>query len=96
MLLNEKDKNIKQVQSSPSGAAGVNFDAPGHVTGKSIYVDDIPAMEGMLYLKIFDSPVAHGKIKSVDYKKAEQTEGVIKIFSYKDIPGENQIGGIIR
>ena len=95
MLLNEKDKNTKQVQSSSSGTAGVNFDAPGHVTGRSIYVDDIPAMEGMLFLKIFDSPVAHGKIKSVDYKKAEETEGVIKIFSYKDIPGENQIGGII-
>ena len=29
-----------------------NADAPGHVTGKSIYVDDIPAMEGILYLKI--------------------------------------------
>ena len=95
MLLNEKDKNTKQVHSPSSGAAGVNFDAPGHVTGRSIYVDDIPAMEGMLFLKIVDSPVAHGKIKSVDYKKAEETEGVLKIFSYKDIPGENQIGGII-
>jgi len=72
-----------------------NADAPGHVTGKSIYVDDIPAMEGILYLKIFDSPVAHGKIKRVDFTDAEQTDGVIKIFSYKDIPGENQIGGII-
>ena len=95
MLLNEKDKNTRQVQGTSSGASGVNFDAPGHVTGRSIYVDDIPAMEGMLFLKIFDSPVAHGKIKSVDYKKAEETDGVIKIFSYKDIPGENQIGGII-
>jgi len=72
-----------------------NADAPGHVTGKSIYVDDIPVMEGMLFLKIFDSPVAHGKIKNIDFAEAEQIEGVVKIFSYKDIPGENQIGGII-
>ena len=72
-----------------------NADAPGHVTGRSIYVDDIPGMEGMLFLKIFDSTVAHGKIKKVDHAEAEKTEGVVKIFSYKDIPGENQIGGII-
>ena len=72
-----------------------NADAPGHVTGRSIYVDDIPGMEGMLFLKILDSTVAHGKIKKVDHAEAEMTEGVVKIFSYKDIPGENQIGGII-
>lgn len=72
-----------------------NVDAAGHVTGKSIYVDDIPVMEGMLFVKVFDSPVAHGKIKSLDFSEAEQLEGIVKIFSYKDIPGENQIGGII-
>ena len=95
MLLDEKNKTSKELQNSPMEVGGVNADAPGHVTGRSIYVDDIPAMDGMLYIKIFDSPVAHGKIRSVDHKEAGQTEGVIKIFSYKDIPGENQIGGII-
>ena len=72
-----------------------NADAPGHVTGRSIYVDDIPAMEGLLYLRIFDSPVGRGKIKTIDLAEAAQTEGIVKIFSYKDIPGENQIGGIV-
>lgn len=72
-----------------------NADAPGHVTGRSIYVDDIPAMEGLLYLRIFDSPVAHGKIKKVDFVEAGQMEGIVKIFSCKDIPGENQVGGIV-
>ena len=66
-----------------------------HVAGKSIYVDDIPAMEGMLIVKVFDSSIAHGKILSLDYTAAEQVEGVVKIFSPKDITGENQIGGII-
>jgi xanthine dehydrogenase large subunit len=73
----------------------VNIDAPNHVTGKSIYVDDIPGMDGMLYLKIFDSTIAHGKITSLDYSEAALVEGVEKIFSHKDITGENQIGGII-
>lgn len=72
-----------------------NIDAAGHVTGRSIYVDDIPVMEGMLFVKVFDSPIAHGRIISIDFSAAEQIEGIVKIFSYKDIPGQNQIGGII-
>ena len=90
-------KNIKTASKAPSGI-GVSFgnvDAPNHVTGKSIYVDDIPGMEGMLFLKIFDATNAHAKIKSIDYSEAEKEEGVVKIFTCKDIPGENQIGGII-
>ncbi|MEO6252688.1 MAG: molybdopterin cofactor-binding domain-containing protein, partial [Ferruginibacter sp.] len=90
-----KVKNIKDLQPPPLGDGGGNIDAAGHVTGTSVYVDDIPVMEGMLFVKVFDSPVAHGKIKNIDYAAAEQMEGIIKIFSYKDIPGENQIGGII-
>ncbi|MBL7696109.1 MAG: molybdopterin-dependent oxidoreductase [Ferruginibacter sp.] len=52
-------------------------------------------MEGLLYVKVFDSPVAHGKIRKIDVTEAEQLDGIVKIFSHKDIPGENQIGGII-
>ncbi len=94
------DKNIKAAsppfpQDAVQGDGGGNTDASNHVTGKSIYVDDIPVMEGMLFVKVFDSPVAHGKIKRLDFAAAEQMPGIIKIFSCKDVPGENQIGGII-
>jgi xanthine dehydrogenase large subunit len=73
-----------------------NVDAIGHVTGQSTYVDDIPTMRGTLFIKIFDTPIAHGRINSIDFAAAEKMPGVFKIFSYKDIPGENQIGGIIQ
>ncbi|MGI9542163.1 MAG: hypothetical protein ACR2MX_02830, partial [Cyclobacteriaceae bacterium] len=72
-----------------------NIDSKGHVTGTSIYVDDIPVRAGTLYLDVFASAVAHGKIKKIDYSKAAQLSGVVRILTYKDIPGENQIGGII-
>jgi len=72
-----------------------NIDAKGHVTGNSIYVDDIPIIKGTLFGIIFDSPLAHGHIESVDYSKALAFPGVITILTHKDIPGENQIGGII-
>ena len=41
------------------------------------------------------SPIAHGKIASLDTSEAEKTGGVVRIFTARDIPGENQIGGIV-
>ncbi len=73
-----------------------NVDAAGHVTGRSIYVDDVPLMEGTLFAKIFDSKIAHGKITHFDSSEAENVEGIVRIFSAKDIPGANEIGGIIH
>ena len=72
-----------------------NIDSKGHVMGKSMYVDDIPTIQGTGYGVVFDSPKAHGIIKSVDYSKALALPGVIEILTCQHIPGENQIGGII-
>ncbi len=72
-----------------------NIDSIGHVTGRSLYLDDLPTIQGTLFGVVFDSPKAHGKIKSADYSKAEDFPGVVRILTSKDIPGENQIGGII-
>jgi len=72
-----------------------NIDSYTHVRGESLYVDDVNVREGTFYAVVFDSPKAHGKIKSIDYSEAEALEGVERIFTYKDIPGDNQIGGII-
>jgi xanthine dehydrogenase large subunit len=71
-----------------------NIDSNGHVTGKSIYVDDIPEINGTLFGVVFASPIAHGNIVSVDYSKAWNLDGVVDIITFEDIPGENQIGGI--
>ncbi len=72
-----------------------NIDSHTHVRGESIYLDDIPTLKGTLFGVSFDSPVAHGVIKKLDLSNAEASEGVIRIFTANDIPGENQIGGII-
>lgn len=72
-----------------------NIDSKNHLRGESVYLDDIPALAGTLYGVAFDSPVAHGEIRKLDLAEALQSEGVIRIFTSKDIPGENQIGGII-
>lgn len=71
-----------------------NIDSKGHVTGRSIYVDDIPVVQGTLYGVVFDSPIAHGHIDSLELSKALAVPGVVRILTHADIPGENQIGGI--
>jgi xanthine dehydrogenase large subunit len=72
-----------------------NIDSFTHVRGESLFVDDLISRQDALIGLCFDSPKAHGKIISVDYSKAEALEGVERIFTYKDVLGENQIGGII-
>ncbi len=72
-----------------------NIDAPYHVTGQTKYLDDVPELQGTLYAKVFYSPIAHGHIQHIDASKAAALVGVVRIFSNKDIPGENQVGGII-
>ena len=72
-----------------------NIDSFTHVRGESLFVDDLMIRQDALFGLCFDSPKAHGKIISIDYSKAEALEGVERIFTYKDVLGENQIGGII-
>ncbi len=72
-----------------------NIDSNSHTRGESIYVDDIPVIQGTLYAVTFDSSIAHGKILSLDVSQAVGYPGVERVFTYKDITGENQIGGII-
>ncbi len=73
-----------------------NIDSYSHLRGESLYIDDINCQQGTLYGLVFDAPIAHAKILSLDIAQAKVVEGVIKIFTYKDIPGQNQIGGIIQ
>jgi len=72
-----------------------NIDSHSHVRGESVYLDDIPVVRGTLYACVFDSPVAHGKLKSIDTSEAEKCDGVFRIITAKDLIGENQIGGIV-
>ncbi len=72
-----------------------NIDAINHVRGESIYLDDIPLLQGTLFAAVYDSPVAHGIFSQIELKYAKSTEGVLRVITAKDLIGENQIGGII-
>lgn len=73
-----------------------NFDIPLHTKGRSVFLDDIPVPGELLYAAVFPSPVAHGKIKKLEIEKARAGKGVIDVLTFKNIPGRNQVGGIIQ
>lgn len=70
-------------------------DIEKHVRGESQFIDDINVPEGTLYAAVFDSTIANGKILDINIEEAKLTAGVKAIFTSKDIPGVNQVGGII-
>ncbi len=72
-----------------------HIDAAAHTRGESQYVDDSPQPLGLLHVAVLGSPLAHGKILSIEIEDALQCDGVITIVLAGDIPGENQIGAII-
>jgi len=67
-----------------------------HVTGKSVYVNDIDAGEGMLLGKVLFSKHAHAKITSIDITGALKIQGVKTIMLAADIPGTNQMGPVVH
>ena len=72
-----------------------NYDIERHVKGESQFVDDILVPEGLLYASVCYSKIAHGELLNINIKDAGKINGVRGIFTAGDIPGENQIGGIV-
>lgn len=72
-----------------------NEDMLMHVRGVSRFVDDIP-VPGCLHAVLFTSPVARGKILSLDAAKAAAAPGVAAVYTHKDVPGLNQVGHISK
>ncbi len=60
------------------------------LTGKGKYTDDI-VLPGQTIARIIRSPHAHAKIISVDTAAAESADGVIAIFTGKDLAGVNGV-----
>lgn len=72
-----------------------HIDAASHTRGESVYLDDIPLLQGTLFGAAFGAPVAHGIIRTLDVTAALRIPGVVAIITGKDVTGENQIGGIV-
>ena len=72
-----------------------NIDSNGHVRGESLFIDDIITKSNTLHAAVLSSVVAHANQLQLDISGALSFPGVEAVILAKDIPGENQIGGII-
>ena len=70
--------------------------AAGHVSGESIYIDDMPPAKNELLVDFYWAKVAHGRIKSLDFSDAAKVPGVAALFTHKDLDGENRFGPITK
>jgi len=67
------------------GARLPRYDGLAHVTGRSVYVDDVQ-VPGMLVAKALRSPHHHAGITRLDTSKAERLPGVRAVVTQEDVP----------
>lgn len=67
------------------GTRPLRPDGTDKVTGRAIYGGDFE-MTGLIHGKILRSPHPHARIKSINYDKALELEGVIAVVTADDLP----------
>ncbi|MEE9571714.1 MAG: xanthine dehydrogenase family protein molybdopterin-binding subunit [Candidatus Neomarinimicrobiota bacterium] len=70
-------------------------DAPDKTTGKTKFITDIN-IKNMVYGHPIYSTIPFGKIRSIDISESEKVSSFCGTFFADDIPGENQIGVILK
>jgi CO/xanthine dehydrogenase Mo-binding subunit len=63
------------------------------VTGQEVYAADA-RVDGMLYGKIVWSAYPHARILEVDTSAAVAVPGVVRVITYRDVPGKNLFGSM--
>ena len=81
--------------SGKIGESQPKYEAYETAIGERKFLDDI-VLEGMLYGAIKYSDYPKAKVLKIDTSKAEKLEGVHKVFTAKDIPGEKKVGLILQ
>ncbi len=67
-----------------------------HVSGRAVYTDDIPLPANALHAAFGLSPIAHGRICSMDLAPVLALPGVVAVAAAADVPGENNYGSAVH
>ncbi|MFW5920350.1 MAG: xanthine dehydrogenase molybdopterin binding subunit, partial [Polyangiales bacterium] len=75
------------------GKAIPHESAEGHVTGGALYTDDLVGrLPGALHAWPVQSPHARARVAELRTDAASATDGVVKVLTAADVPGENDTG----
>ncbi|XP_034035004.1 aldehyde oxidase 6 isoform X3 [Thalassophryne amazonica] len=76
-----------QHHHDPVGRPIMHRSALSQATGEAVYCDDLPKIDGELFLALVTSSRPHAKITGLDVSAALQVSGVVDIVTATDIPG---------
>ena len=92
-------RNNKNIDLTPDsegiGSRLPKYDALETALGKRPFTDDI-FIDGMVFGALKFIGIPRARITKLDISKAEKLQGVIKVVTAKDIPGERYIGLIFK
>lgn len=66
--------------------------ATKHVTGKAVYVDDLPEPRDLLHVQLGLSERAHARIVGLNLDAVKSAPGVFRVFTAADVDGSNDFG----
>ncbi|UXH77514.1 xanthine dehydrogenase molybdopterin binding subunit [Roseateles amylovorans] len=90
-------KSLKTATPQPQvGISRVHEAAHLHVSGEAVYTDDIAEAQGTLHAALGLSPVAHGRLLSIDLEMLRRQPGVVAVLTVADLPGENNCGPLVH
>ncbi len=70
-------------------------DAVAKVTGRTKYADDLK-FPNMLHAAPVYADAVHARLLAVHTEEAASAEGVVRVLTARDVPGENRFGQIVR
>ncbi|NP_001086061.1 aldehyde oxidase 1 S homeolog precursor [Xenopus laevis] len=84
-----QDVSADQSHQDTVGRPIMHQAAIKQVSGEAEYCDDMPAIDGELFMALVTSSRAHAKILSMDLTEAKNMPGVCDVITAKDIPETN-------
>jgi CO/xanthine dehydrogenase Mo-binding subunit len=79
------DKSQNMNSHNSIGKSLPRIDARGKVTGETLYSGDL-IMPDMLHMKLLFADRPHARIKGIDTSQAETAQGVVAVYTAKDVP----------
>lgn len=96
VIIAGKDQVVPEIAGSALGKSVWDVDGLAKTGGTLKFCDDLGPEEFgediMLHGAFVWAPVPHGKIRSVDYSAVECAPGVVRVVTWKDVPGLNKMG----
>ena len=87
---------MKQEQIDMKNISSAHESGHLHVTGEAVYVDDMLSSSTTLEGYVLYSKYAHALIRQVQIEEAQKFPGVFAVLTFKDIPGHNQMGPVVK